>query len=168
MAAKNENPQIDSAGMVAALAPTIAENYLGDPAVVEWLLRNYSNQCIQRRAGMMDKRAASATMDVADAAKIADILLGKNPDYAPIKNWNKAGVIDRWMVDEFRKVELEVVGATAEERVRNVVVNFLCQMYDLMVAIENLPDDDAQMSVDALVQQFVMLLVGIPEWNKCD
>jgi len=31
-----------------------------------------------------------------DAKKVADILLGKNPDYAPIKNWNKAGVIDRW------------------------------------------------------------------------
>jgi hypothetical protein len=163
-----KNEQLDSAGMVAALAPTTAENYLGDPAVVEWLLRNYANQCIQRRAGMMDKRAESATMDVADAAKIADILVGKNPDYAPIKNWNKAGVIDRWMVDEFRKVELEVGGATAEERIRNVVVNFLCQMYDLMVAIENLPDDDAQMSVDALVQQFTWLIMGIPEWNKCD
>jgi hypothetical protein len=163
-----KNKQLDSARMVAALAPTTAENYLGDPAVVEWLLRNYSNQCIQRRAGMMDKRVESATMDVADAAKIADILLGKNPDYAPIKNWNKAGVIDRWMVDEFHKVKMEVVGATAEERVRNVVVNFLCQMYDLIVAIENQPDDMAQMSVDALVQMFTWLIMGIPEWNKCD
>src|ERR1039458_673848 len=163
-----KNKQLDSARMVAALAPTTAENYLGDPAVVEWLLRNYSNQRIQRRAGMMDKRVESATMDVADAAKIADILLGKNPDYAPIKNWNKAGVIDRWMVDEFHKVKMEVVGATAEERVRNVVINFLCQMYDLIVAIENQPDDMAQMSVDALVQMFTWLLLGYPEWNKSE
>lgn len=50
MGEKNENNQIDSAGMVAALSPTTAENYLGDPKVVEWLLRDYANQCIQRRS----------------------------------------------------------------------------------------------------------------------
>jgi hypothetical protein len=41
-------------------------------------------------------------------------------------------------------------------------------MYDLLVAIEDQPDDMAQMSVDALVQQFTWLFLGSPEWNKSE
>jgi|ERR1035437_79796 hypothetical protein len=165
MGEKNENNQID-AGMAAALSPTTAENYLGDPKVVEWLLRNYSNQCIQRRSQMLDDRMGSAQLDVDDAKKVADILLGKNESFKPIESWNKPGVIDRWLVDEFQPPK-EMMGSP-ESVVECAIVTFLMHMYKLMVAIEDMPDDDAQMSVDALVQQFTWLLMGSPEWNKSE
>jgi hypothetical protein len=165
MGEKNENNQID-AGMAAALSPTTAENYLGDPKVVEWLLRNYSNQCIQRRSQMLDDRMGSAQLDVDDAKKVADILLGKNESFKPIESWNKPGVIDLWLVDEFQPPK-EMMGSP-ESVVECAIVTFLMHMYKLMVAIEDMPDDDAQMSVDALVQQFTWLLMGSPEWNKSE
>jgi hypothetical protein len=161
-----KNKQLDSAGMVAALAPTTAENYLGDPKVVEWLIRNYGNTCATRWLSTPDvkeQRVAAAKLDVAEGAALADILLGKNPQFTPIANWNKAGVIDRWLVDEFH-----ITGATAEERVINVVVTFILRLYTTITANEDQPDDVFQMLIDGLVQEFTWLIMGLPEWNKCD
>jgi hypothetical protein len=155
-----KNKQLDSAGMVAALAPTTAENYLGDPKVVDRLLRDYANSCIQRWLAMED-RNESARLDVEDAAGLVAIFLGNNPQFPPIANWNKAGVIDRWLVDEFH-----ITGATAEERVRNIVVTFLMRMRKQLVDNEDQPDNVNQMLTDGLVQEFTNLLMGNPDWDK--
>ena len=106
---------------------------------------------------------AAAKLDVAEGAALADILLGKNPHFTPIANWNKAGVIDRWLVDEFH-----ITGATAEERVTNVLVTFILRLYETITANEDQPDDMFQMLIDGLVQEFSWLIMGLPEWNKCD
>ena len=157
-----KNDQLDSAGMVAALAPTTSENYLGDPKVVDRLLRDYANKCIQRWLAMED-RNESARLDVEDAAGLVAIFLGNNPQFPPIANWNKAGVIDRWLVDEFH-----ITGATAEERVRNTIVTFLMWMRKQLVDNEDQPDSVNQMLVDGLVQEFTGLLLGLPDWDGRD
>ena len=148
--------------MVAALAPTTSENYLGDPKVVDRLLRDYANSCIQRWLAMED-REASAKMDVADAIGIATILLCNNPQYPPVENWNKEGVIDRWCADE-----LPVVGNTSEERMRNTIVTFLMRMRKQLVDNEEQPDNMNQMLTDGLVQEFTDLLLGLPDWDGRD
>ena len=148
--------------MVAALAPTTAKNYLGDPKVVDRLLRDYANSCIQRWLAMED-RNESARLDVEDAAGLVAIFPGNNPQFPPIANWNKAGVIDRWLVDEFH-----ITGATAEERVRNTIVTFLMRMRKQLVDNEDQPDNVNQMLVDGLVQEFTGLLLGLPDWDGRD
>jgi hypothetical protein len=158
MGKKPENYQMDSAGMVAALAPTTAENYLGDPKVVDRLLRDYANSCIQRWLAMED-RNESARLDVEDAAGLVAIFLGNNPQFPPIANWNKAGVIDRWLVDEFH-----IGGATANERVQWTIVTFLMRMRKQLVDNEDQPDNVNQMLTDGLVQEFTALLLGFPDW----
>ena len=145
-AKKNKNKQLDPAGMVAALSPTTAENYLGDPKVIEWLLRNYVNNCFERCAQMKDDRLEAARIDVVYAKDVANILLGKNADYPPVEGWNRPGVIDRWLVDEFHLPAENA--ATPEDAVVCIIVTFLLYMYDLSAAIEKLPDEDAQMSVN--------------------
>ena len=140
------------------MALTTAENYLGDPKVVDRLLRDYANSCIQRWLAMED-RNESARLDVEDAAGLVAIFLGNNPQFPPIANWNKAGVIDRWLVDEFH-----ITGATAEERVRNIVVTFLMRMRKQLVDNEDQPDNMNQMLTDGLVQEFTALLLGFPDW----
>jgi hypothetical protein len=111
MGKKPKNDQMDSAGMVAALAPTTAENYLGDPSVIQWLLRNYANTCLQRRSQILEgvegyspewgvKTKESAQADSDDARRLADVFLGKNKIFTPIAGFNRPGVIDRWLVDE--------------------------------------------------------------------
>lgn len=155
-----------ASGMVAALANVESDGYLGDPSVVERLLRNYANNCIQRRSQMSDDRTEAARIDVLYANDMANILLGKNADYPPLENWNKPGVLDRWIIDEFHPPK-EMMGSP-EDVVTCAIVTFLMHMYKLMLAIEDQPDDMAQMSVDALVQQFTWLLIGNPEWNKSE
>ena len=169
--------QLDSAGMVAALAPTTSENYLGDPQVVDFLLRNYANTCLQRRAQILAdvegdspewnvKTLESAQADCDDARPLADVFLGKNKIFTTIAGFNRPGVIDRWLVDE-----LHVEGDSPEEVVYRAVVTFLMAFYKVANIIADTPenedtDEANQMMIDNLMQNFTKLLMGIPEWNK--
>jgi len=149
-----------AAGFLAALHPVESENYLGDPDVVCFLLRNYAHSCLGRVSEMTDQRTAAAQMDIDDGQKLADVFLGKNPHFASIPGYNIPGVIDRWLVDEFH-----IGGTTPEDRVRGVILSFLSAMYDVWKLTENQSDENIKLQVDAVVQEFSSLLLGSPEWN---
>jgi hypothetical protein len=177
MGKKPKNSQSDSAGMVAALDAASKENYLGDPQVVGFLLRNYANTCLQRRSHILGdvtedspewpiKRTESAQADYDDARRLADVFLGKNKMFNPIPAFNRPGVIDRWLVDE-----LHVAGDSPEEVVNRAVVTFLLKFYDMANIIAATPenedtDDTNQMMIDGLMQKFTKLVMGIPDWDK--
>lgn len=141
--------------------PAVAkDNYLGDPNVVEWLLRNYANNCIQRRTQMLDQRIQSAEMDVADAVKLAGVFLGQDPAYPPMENWNRPGVLDQWLLQELPLPPSEPVNV-----VRTCLVNFLLKMYKTMADFENTPEEFHADMVNGLVEEFTNLLIGNPDWN---
>ena len=153
----------NASGFATALEQATKPNYLGDPQVIERLLRNYVHTCLLRLEQMSDNRLEAAKMDMADAYKIADILLGKDEDYPPVLAWNKPGIIDRWLVDQ-----TQVLGDTAEERVGRTLVIYLCRMYDLLVQCQNNPHDADQILFDAIVEEFTNVLMGSPEWNSVE
>ena len=177
MGKKPKNRQSDSAGMVAALDAASKDNYLGDPQVIGFLLRNYANTCLQRRSQILAdvtedspewpiKRTESAQADYDDARRLADVFLGKNKIFNPIPAFNRPGVIDRWLVDE-----LHVAGDSPEEVVNRAVVIFLLKFYDMVNIIAATPENEDtdktnQMMIDGLMQKFTKLILGIPDWNK--
>ena len=177
MGKKPKNRQSDSAGMVAALDAASKENYLGDPQVVGFLLRNYANTCLQRRSHILGdvpedspewpiKRTESAQADYDDARRLADVFLGKNKMFNPIPAFNRPGVIDRWLVDE-----LHLVGDSPEDNVCRAVVIFLVKFYELVNIIMDTPenedtDETNQKMIDDHMQKFTKLILGIPDWNK--
>jgi len=152
----------NTSGFATALEQAAKPNYLGDPAVVEGLLRQYAMECVARLVDGKE-RLEAAKIDWAEAAKLADILLGKSPEYPSMAGWNKPGIIDRWLVDQ-----TQVLGDTAEERVARTLVIYLCRMYDLLVQSQNDPQDSDQILVDAIVQEFTLVLMGSPEWNSME
>ncbi len=111
---------------------------------------------------MLDKREQSAAMDIADATVLANILLGQNPSYPPRKGWDNPDVISHWVFEELKPP----VAGSPETIIRNAIVTYLMKMYEVMVTYEDAADEDMQMVVDGLVQEFTKLLMGDSEWNK--
>ena len=163
--------------MAAAVNAASAENYLGDPQVVGFLLRNYANNCLQQRSQMLDgvdpdsdlwkTKVDESSQAASDAARrLADVFLGKIKMFNPIPGFNRPGVIDRWLVDE-----LHVAGDSPEEVVYRAVVTFLLKFYDVVnIILESPENEDAdeidQMRIDDIMQRFTKLMLGIPDWNK--
>lgn len=177
MGKKPKNRQSDSAGMVAALDAASKENYLGDPQVVGFLLRNYANSSLQQRSQILTgvdpdsdlwktKVDESSQAAYGEAQRLADVFLGKNKMFNPIPAFNRPGVIDRWLVDE-----LHLVGDSPEDNVCRAVVIFLVKFYELVNIIMDTPenedtDETNQKMIDDHMQKFTKLILGIPDWNK--
>ena len=140
------------------LQSTGRELNLANVKLVESLLRNFANTCIHRRSDMLDKRLESARMDVADASALAEILLGRHPQYTPVAGWNCPGIIDAWLV-----AQLGVRGRDANERVTRALVTYLLWAYQTMVDMESMDADFHQFMVDGLVQKFTWLMCGVEE-----
>ncbi len=93
--------------------------------------------------------------DDEQAAALADIFLGKNPDYAPMIPWNSPGQIDRWLADELK--HLKVADKTPELTVANVMHWILKDMF----SIANLAEEDRNWNIDATLENFTNVMLGI-------
>ena len=142
------------AGLIAALNQASKENYLGDPKVVSKLLRDFSAEALRRRASGMDDEEANICDD-SQAAAMADIFLGKSPDYAPMIPWNSPGQIDRWLADELK--HLKVADKTPELTVANVMHWILKDMF----SFTDLTEEDRSWNIDATLGNFTNVMLGI-------
>lgn len=154
------NPQAQSnenkgpVGLMAALDQASKENYLGDPKVVSKLLRDFSDEALRRRASEMDDEEARICDEV-QAAALADIFLGKNPDYAPMIPWNSPGQIDRWLADELK--HLKVTAETPELTVANVMHWILKDMF----GFADLAEEEKNWNIGATLENFTNVMLGI-------
>jgi hypothetical protein len=151
-AQSNENK--GPAGLIAALDQASKENYLGDPKVVRKLLSDFSTEALRRLVSEMDDEDARIC-DGEQAAALADIFLGKNPDYAPMIPWNSPGQIDRWLADELK--HLKVADKTPELTVANVMHWILKDMF----GFANLAEEDRNWNIGATLENFTNVMMGI-------
>ena len=77
-------------GMENLLRPAQQENYLGNPDVLDALIRNAVGAVVKARGDMAEGRNVDARAVVEkQAAAFAKIILGRNKDYTPIgPQWN--------------------------------------------------------------------------------
>ena len=154
MLSESKSESKGPAGFMAALDQASKENYLGDPKVVSKLLSDFSAEALRRRASGMDDEEANICDD-SQAAAIADIFLGKSPDYAPMIPWNSPGQIDRWLADELK--HLKVADKTPELTVANVMHWILKDMF----SFTGLTEEDRNWNIDATLGNFTNVMLGI-------
>jgi len=155
------------AGLIAALNQASKENYLGDPKVVSKLLRDFSAEALRRRASGMDDEEANIC-DNSQAAAMADIFLGKSPNYASMIPWNSPGHIDNWLATEI--FWAEIVGETSELTVANAMTCYLDQVYEFGKYFTKSPqsDETLKMEMDKNIVHYTHLLLGIPYNDDVD
>ncbi len=100
------------------------ENYLGDPNVVHFLLLNLAKNCVARRGTVPSENASAADMN--DCLVLGNIFLGQDPQFAPVPEWNKPGILDEYISRQMgRRCE------TPQETVALFLVQYICDNYDV-------------------------------------
>lgn len=156
-----ERSESSDAGLAAAFETATKDNYLGNPACIDSLLRVMLAEALDLR-GMVHRHELSEEEFTAKAGAVlrrtADILLGRDSNTVPIGGWNQPGG-----VDEHLAKELNLPDASAEGR----VVRTLCLLTEeicSLVAQEERgePLENTRWQMHAAVEMTCKMLLGIP------
>ena len=139
------------------VAAAASENYLGNFATVQFLLRTLGAKCINRFDP--EKKEECMKQDVEDCKELAKTFLGENPDYSPVPAWNKAGVIDDYLA---RVQRLE--GDDPQKRVAAVLMRFLGDIYGLYTyALSGPPPENWETQIDGICDMYTKLMIGFED-----
>ena len=141
-----------------ALTQALQENYLGNPEVIEVLLRDFGRRAIARFDA--DHKEESVAVDAKDCANMADIFLGNQPkDYPPMLWWNKPGCID-----EFVSTQIGVTGSP-EYVMTALFAMFISDAYSVynFACEPGALDEQWDWLPDAITEQYLRILIGYLE-----
>jgi len=154
------NKNVTDAGFERDMEVVASPNYLGDSETVEWLLRNYISQALQRFDP--EKKDESVQSDISDALALADIFLGKDERYPAVPAWNKEGAIDVWLREQGVNR-----GSTPREIVATAIVQCLAAVYRLYnQSVMGELEENWGFQVGGVVERTARLLLGIPEFDN--
>lgn len=131
-------------------------NYLGNPTVIETLLRTLVHDVIEAKKSPTNVMRMNLVTKIINSA--AKILLGGNPNFVPMRNWNKAGAIDEFIA--------KWVGSS-ESHPHNRIVHSLLIFINSVFELGRYADDPDVLKehwdwqLDALIQKYVGLFLGI-------
>jgi hypothetical protein len=144
---------------MAALEQASKENYLGDPKVVSKILSDFSAEALQHRASGMSAEKANFC-DLGYALALADVFLGKVPNFAPMIPWNSPGQIDRWLETELR--EENVASESPEMTVAKSLNCYLKHIFSIYEMPKNgVPDGQWEWNIDATLENFTNVMLGV-------
>lgn len=131
------------------------ENYLGDPEVVESLLR----QTVSLVCRDFQKPAAEFLAETdSECTRLAKIFLGKDSQYGPMSGWNEPGFIDKY-VDKLNGEESE----TPEQALHGLFASFITSV----IKIVNYANEPGVMKehwdwqIDELLNEYTHVLLGL-------
>lgn len=141
----------------ASLKAASQDNYLGDPQILQSLLRFNIGEFIEKftEADTPDDRKSIMQRI---ARKIGSILLGKNDDYIPQSRWNRSGAID-----EFAAKWLGSAETDPEERMEHAVVKMFNEILELAdyVGEPGVLDEQWIFQFDELLSRYTNIFLGI-------
>ncbi len=133
--------------------------YLGNPQVVSSLLRDFVGTLL---SGKYEWSLGDETEKLVHP--LAKIFLGQDPNY-PGLEFNQPGCIDAYLAKE-----LGLSDKDSEERVCVALILLLRELLDLhkIVAEQQLIKEQWQPEVDAILEQYTNLFVGLPRggWEE--
>ncbi len=145
-----EHDPIDE-GFAAALRQAQSENYLGNPDVVNTLLRRLVLFAHDAAQSATDGDAWGKAVNV-NAAELAAIFTGHNPDYAPVPTWN---------TDAQMLAQMQTVGARdadAQDAVRGALLGLVSQFFDVLNASTS--EEEATPKLDRLFDRYTRFFLG--------
>jgi hypothetical protein len=133
--------------------------YLGDPQVVDKILRHVAREGVNCRAAIRKNilTAQDANLiDEKETTNAAAILLGRNRRYAIDSNWNIPGVIDAFIAKE-----LEIEAKGPESIVAAGLCKFLAEIDDRLKRVNRTEDPDWEKHVDDIFEKYRNVLLGL-------
>ena len=126
------------------------DGYLGDPTYIGAMLRLFITEA------MMGARTTEAIE--ASAQSVAKVLLGEEGKAKRLVGWNEPGGID-----EFAAKWCGVAETDPLKRMTGAVLKLLSDCCDVMdyAAKPGVTPDQWQFQIDALVQQYALLFIGV-------
>jgi len=130
------------------------DNYLGDPMVVEVLLRTMASNVLDERTRRL---GSSAPIEEHHAVSMAQIFLGQNSDFTPMMNWNEPGYIDEFVTENLNINETDPL-----IRMKTFFIVFLIDLYNIAIysGKPGILDEQWKPQVDALIDYYRDLLMG--------
>ena len=155
----------EDAEFAAAIHLAAQPNYLGNPAVIDQVLKDLSMEVMARWHGTINLNSpaevdAGVERDIAACRSAALIFLGANPDYTVMPGWNRPGIIDEFIAEA---LNLEVPDPIS--RVAAALLSYLQSMWGLVGPWKNgaLADAHFQVQLLGLVRGCRNLLMGVVE-----
>lgn len=154
------NRHTDPSGLLASVrAASDGRPYLGSPADVERLLRQFAAGVLERfdevGHGVLTPNDA-ADADRADCLLLAGIFCGNDPAYAPVRNWTGAPLAEHLR----GRMEMELV--PGEDDVATVAQALAVLVHAIYGLLRDAGDEAAmQQTLAAAVRSMAMALVGM-------
>jgi hypothetical protein len=148
---------------IASLTLADHPGYLGDPAVVDAILRGFVKNFYDLKFASQDEHSANLET-IKESFKIAGYFLGDGGGFAPVLPWNTPGYIDQHLKREFG-----ITGGTPQETVAWTLCTMLMDFNRLaeQIAAGALPEN-TDWQPDAIIQTYTHLLMGIPLVDDSD
>lgn len=140
---------------IGKIGSTETNGYLGDPDIVDAMIRDIASEAIQKLGSGADASKVIKTL----CGPVAKVFLGKDKNFAPVRGWNKPGVIDsfvaRWCgVKDARGPEMRIVGGLAR---------MILEVMDV-IKYANTPgvlDEQWKPQIDEIIQRYTGIFMGI-------
>lgn len=157
------NMHTDPSGLLESLkAATDGRPYLGDPLVVDGLLRKLAVEVLERydevgHGVLTPEEAANA--DRAGCQRLASILCGHEPAYAPVREWTGPQLADH-LRDRMRR---DIVDDEDDQSVvAQSIAVLVHKLYDVLRQSKDGKSEAAAMEdASAAIKSMTMALVGV-------
>lgn len=156
-----------SSGWHLALERATAEgHYLGDPKVVDGIVRHFFSGVVSRYGhvadGDLSPQDASA-QDRAECERLGRIFAGADPDYVAVGDWNGSGLADSFRADMDDRLsgdaELDDLAAITEAFA--VMVHAVYDVLRSMPVGNGEVDPGTRTKLEAIVGYAVKMLCGV-------
>lgn len=156
-----------SSGWHIALERATAEgHYLGDPKVVDGLVRHFFSGVVTRYGHVADgdlDGVTAAAQDRAECERLGRIFAGHDQDYVAVGDWNGAGLADalRADMDDRMSGEAELDDLAAITEAFAVMVHAVYDVLRSMPVGRGEVDAGTQKKLEAIVGYAVKTLSGV-------
>ncbi len=149
-----ERDPIDE-GLAAALRLAQSENYLGNPEVVNSLLRQLVLFAQSAAEGATDGGEWAGRVNT-KAAELAAIFTGRNPQFTAVPAWNT----DAQMLAQMRSVG--AIDADAQTAVRSILLRMVGEFFDTVSwYAERANEAEGKVMCDVIFTHHTNLFLGI-------
>jgi len=142
---------------LAQVANTEQIGYLGDPVIVESLLRSAISDVMSKMTeATPPEQRIQAVMSKSE--EVGAILLGGSKHYSPMRNWNLPGKIDVFCAKWIGLAEIDPVS-----RMKHALVKMFNELLVLAqyAGSKGVMPEQWKWQVDAIVQKYTSWFVGI-------
>lgn len=156
-----------SSGWHLALERATAEGrYLGDPRVVETLVRHFFAGILTRYSHVADGSMAASDASAADRAdceRMGRIFAGLDPDFTSVGDWNGAGLADAFRVD----MDERLSGEAELDDLAAITEGFAVMVHTVYDVLRRMPFTHGEIhpkskaDMEAIVAYAVKTLAGV-------